>query len=227
MLKEVYILRGLPGEDYDGFRDRITSLSGEVLDLHKPGTLKINLTLKAPPAISVIPFKRKKIALLSVTRSPAGPIEGLTSSVGFAGAYAVDEAVPVAYEKTWADGEATPGACLLTLFHSKAGIDRETFLKRWHEGHTPLSLKLHPLWNYNRNVVSRILSSDSEHYDGIVEEQFRKASDLLNPLIFFGPPLKVPIHMYKVLTDTRSFIDMKKIETYLTTEIHLKSKESL
>jgi len=223
MPKEIYILNGLPGEDYPGFRNRIITLSNDLMDRYKPDTLKINLTLKASPGISIIPFKRKKIAVLSVTRSSSENMDLLTAAEGFRGGYVVEEAIPVAYEKTWKDGEDTPGECLLTLFHSKPGLDRDTFLKRWHEGHTPLSLKLHPLWNYNRNVVSGSLGSDSVHYDGIVEEQFRKASDLLNPFVFFGPPLNVPKHMYQVLMDTRSFIDMKRIETYLSTEIHLKS----
>ena len=223
MPKEIYILNALPEEDYSGFRNRILKLSSDLLDRYKPDTLRVNLTLKAPPGISIIPFKRKKIAVLSLTRSSAEPMDLLTAADGFRGGYRVEEAIPVAYEKTWKDGEATPGECLLSLFHSKPGLDRDIFLKRWHEGHTPLSLKLHPLWNYNRNVVSGTLGKDSVSYDGIVEEQFRKASDLLNPFVFFGPPLKVIIHMYQVLVDTRSFIDMKRIETYLSTEIHLKS----
>jgi len=135
----------------------------------------------------------------------------------------LEEAIPVSYAKTWKDGEPTPGVCLLTLFHKKPGLDQETFINRWHHSHTPLSLRLHPLWNYNRNVVSSAISEGSSWYDGIVEEQFQKPSDLLNPLVFFGPPLKVLLHMYEVLKDTRSFIDMRKIETYLTTEIHFKS----
>lgn len=223
MHKEIYILHGLPGEDYIGFRKRISGLCTDLLERFKPESLKINLTVKAPPLISVIPFKRKKIAVLSLKHSSSSPMEVLLEADGFTGGYMVEEAIPVAYEKTWVDGDVTPGECLLTLFHSKAGIGRETFLKRWHEGHTPLSLKLHPLWNYNRNVVTSSMGEGAVWYDGIVEEQFRKASDLLNPLVFFGPPLKVPLHMYQVLMDTRSFIDMKKIETYLTTEIHLKS----
>jgi hypothetical protein len=76
-------------------------------------------------------------------------------------------------------------------------------------------------------VVTDTLKGDSKWYDGIVEEQFKKPSDLLNPLIFFGPPLKVPLHMYQVLMDTRSFIDMKLIETYMTVEIHFKSPGKL
>ena len=151
---------------------------------------------------------------------PASEYEGITQHIG---AYEVNEAIPVSYSKTWKDGEPTPGECLLTLFHSKPNLDRETFISRWHDGHTPLSLKLHPLWNYNRNVVEAVLTKDSVWYDGIVEEQFQKPSDLLNPFVFFGPPRKVPIHMYQVWMDTKSFIDMRRIETYLATEIHLKS----
>jgi hypothetical protein len=223
MLKEVYILNHLPSEDYISFKERIFDLSKEVLDQFEPETLKICLTLKRPPLISVIPFKKKKVAVLSVTRKSGSHMDLITNAEGYTGGYQVEEAVPVSYSRSWKDGEPTPGECLLTLLHRKPGIDQETFVKRWHQGHTPLSLKLHPLWNYNRNVVLSVLTEDSVWYDGIVEEQFQKSSDLLNPLVFFGPPHKVPLHMYQVLMDTRSFIDMKRIETYLATEIHFKS----
>lgn len=223
MLKEIYILNGLPSEDYNSFRNRILKLSNDLLEQQRPDALKVCLTVKAPPRISVIPFKRRKVAVLSLFRKEDSGSDLITNTEGFRGGYLVEEAIPVAYKKTWSDGDPTQGECLLTLFHRKPGVDQDTFLQRWHDGHTPLSLRLHPLWNYNRNVVSGSLTSSSEWYDGIVEEHFRKASDLLNPFIFFGPPLKVPLHMYQVFMDTRSFIDMRRIETYLTTEIHLKS----
>jgi len=223
MYKEVYILKGLSTEDYNSFKDRIFKLSNSLVKKHGPEALKTCLTLKPPPSISVIPFKREKIAVISVTRNTNSAIDLIKKSEGYAGGYAVDEAIPVAYNKDWEDGSPTPGVCLLTLFHKKRGLDQPTFINRWHMGHTPLSLRLHPLWNYNRNVVNSILSEDSKWFDGIVEEQFKKASDILNPFIFFGPPLKVPLHMYQVWSDTRSFIDMKRIETYLTVEFHFKS----
>ena len=223
MYKEVYILKGIAAEDYTGFKNRIFNLSNSVAEQYGPEALKTCLTLKPPPLISVIPFKRKKIAVLSVTRNTNSSIDLITQAEGYVGAYVVEEALPVAYKKDWEDGSPTPGVCLLTLFHKKPGLDQETFINRWHHSHTPLSLRLHPLWNYNRNVVNSTLTGNSKWYDGIVEEQFKKPSDLLNPLIFFGPPLKVPLHMYQVLMDTRSFIDMKHIETYLTVEIHFKS----
>lgn len=223
MQKEIYILNGHRAESYNDFKNRIFDLSNAVRESYVPETLKTCLTVKAPPRISVIPFKRDKVAVLSVTRAAGNRMDLIRQSAGYLGSYLVEEAIPVAYNKNWEDGTPTPGACLLTLFHKKPGLDQGSFIRRWHEGHTPLSLRLHPLWNYNRNVVQRTIDEDSRWYDGIVEEQFRKDSDLLNPIVFFGPPLKVPLHMYRVLMDTRSFIDMRRIETYLATEFHFKS----
>jgi hypothetical protein len=223
MQKEIYILKSRLSEDYNSFKERICNLSNTLLERYRPSALKTCLTTRRPPLISVIPFKREKIAVLSVSRDTDSSLDLIKRSEGYTGGYLVEEAIPVAYNKEWKDGTPTPGVCLLTLFHKKPGLDQPTFIHRWHDGHTPLSLRLHPLWNYNRNVVTVTMNGESKGYDGIVEEHFKRAPDLLNPLIFFGPPLKVPLHMYQVLKDTRSFIDMRNIETYLATEIHFKS----
>lgn len=225
MQKEVYIFRGQSSESYKSFSKRMYELGNTLLEKLGPHALKASLTTRRPPRISIIPFKKDKIAVFSL-RGRKGDDTGFLSEIqGFDGGYQVEEAIPVAYEKTWEDRNPTPGECLLTLFHKKADLDYEVFIRRWHEGHTPLSLKLHPLWNYVRNVVEKKTSEHGAWYDGIVEEQFKKGSHLLNPLIFFGPPLKVPWHMMQVLTDTKSFIDMKRIETYLTTEVHFLSDQ--
>ena len=134
------------------------------------------------------------------------------------------EALPVSYRKNWNDGEATPGACLLTLFSKKRNIDYETFINRWHNGHTPLSLRIHPLWNYVRNEVKEVLTKESPKFNGIVEEQTRMAADLLNPFRFFGNPLIIIPRMITVYADTKSFIDYGTMETYLAAEYHIKSK---
>ena len=223
MHKEIYILKSQSSEDYMSFKNRIFNLSNASVEQYMPESMKACLTVKPPPRISVIPFKREKIAVLSLFRNTKSSMDLITQAAGYSGSYVVEEAIPVAYKKEWEDGSPTPGVCLLILFHKKPGLDQETFISRWHHGHTPLSLRLHPLWNYNRNVVNSVLNEDTKWYDGIVEEQFQKHSDLLNPFVFFGPPLKVPLHMVQVLKDTRSFIDMRTIETYLTTEIHFKS----
>jgi len=221
MRKEIYLLRGIEKEDHAQFTARMLETVKETANLVNPEKIKVTLTQKAPPKISVIPFKKSKIAVISVYRYNSESIDFLKSAPGYSGSFIVDEALPVSYEKTWTDGEPTPGACLLTLFHRKPGIDYDTFINRWHNSHTPMSLKIHPLWDYNRNVVLQKLCDHPAWYDGIVEEHTRTRKELLNPFRFFGGGLEIPGNMIAVYRDTASFLDYKKIETYLTTEYHI------
>ena len=223
MNKEIYLIQGSARESYQDFKNRIFKrVSFLVKDLN-PEALKLSITGTAPPRITVIPFSRSKIAAISIYKSNPEPVEELRKSDGFYGAYRVTEAMPVAYKKNWEDGEPTPGACMLTLFSKKKSIDYTSFIQRWHNGHTPLSLKIHPLWNYVRNVVDKTLFEDSAHFDGIVEEQVQKKRDLLNPFLFFGNPLIIIPRMLIVYSDTRSFIDYPGMEIYLATEYHIKT----
>jgi hypothetical protein len=97
-------------------------------------------------------------------------LRGAATSVS---GYAVEEAYPVNYDKSWPDGEPTPSPILLTMLHKKAGVSTQEFIARWHDGHTPLSLQIHPLWYYQRNVIREPLIEGSEHSDGIVIEACR------------------------------------------------------
>ena len=154
MNKEIYLVRGTDQESYQEFYNRIFNLTSVLAKELNPEALKFTITEMAPPGITIIPFRRSKIAAISVYKSNPEPVEELRKAEGFYGAYRVTEALPVAYQKNWKDGEPTPGACLLTLFSKKKNIDYNTFIHRWHNGHTPLSLRIHPLWNYVRNVVN-------------------------------------------------------------------------
>ncbi len=223
MNKEIYLIRGNEPESYRDFKSRILDLAYSLVNELNPDALKFTLTVKAPPAITIIPFRRSKIAAISIYKNNAYPIDKLRKAAGFYGAYRVTEALPVTYKKVWKDAEVTPGACLLTLFSKKKNIDYKTFINRWHNGHTPLSLRIHPLWNYVRNVVNERITEDSASFDGIVEEQVRKASDLLNPFRFFGNPLVIIPRMLMVYSDTKSFIEYEGMETYLAEEYHMKS----
>jgi hypothetical protein len=223
MRKEIYLISGLENETYEGFSDRILALAKEISIRDEVHQLKVSFTNSPPPKISIIPFKKKKIAAFSLYKNTEELIDLLIQSKGFSGAYSVDEVVPVNYEKTWNDLTFTPGICLFTLFKQKEGISYDQFIDTWHNSHTPLSLKIHPLWNYNRNVVSNKLTSSTFPWDGIVEEQFRTVSDLLNPIKFFGNPLVMPYRMWQVYSDTQSFLDYKSIEPYYASELFIKS----
>jgi hypothetical protein len=193
-------------------------ITNSLLEKANPKALKITLTENSPPKVSIIPFRKNKVAVISVVSENSQTIKEISGLDGFSGAWVVTEALPVKYEISWNKKEKTPGACLLTLFKQRKDIDYNTFIDRWHNSHTPLSLKIHPLWHYNRNVLDGKLTENSEGWDGIVEEHCKTASELLNPLKFFGGPLKMLPNMLKVYTDTKSFLDYKTIETYLVSE---------
>ena len=222
-IKQIYLIRGEKDETYSSFKNRIKNELTPLITNDEIHKLSYTITEAAPPKIAIIPFSKQKIVSITVKKNDKKLVESITKMKGFNGAYSVTEALPVAYEKTWGDGEKTPGVCLLTLFKRKKGIDQNTFLDRWHNSHTPLTLKIHPLWHYNRNVVKQKLIDDSFSWNGIIEEHTRTRSELLNPFKFFGNPLVVIQRMIIVYKDTKSFLDYDTIETYLVKEYHLKS----
>jgi hypothetical protein len=222
MRKDIYLIRGLKTESYKDFKKRIfdelNSISGN------SSAIKLTITEEPSPSISVIPFYKSKIAAISIyNQQDNDPDYTLLKQKGFTGIYSVTEALPVAYDKTWNDGEITPGVCLLTLFRKRINIDYDTFINRWHNGHTPLSLKIHPLWHYNRNVVMDQPPENGEKFDGIVEEHCRSRSELFNPFKFFGNPLVIVPRMLQVYFDVKSFLDYSSIESYLVSEYYIKS----
>jgi hypothetical protein len=222
MNKEIYLIRGKDNESYSDFKIRIDNIVSSLNTTLEPEAIKFTITVKAPPRISIIPFSKKKIAVISLYNPHKLIPEFIQQVDGFRGCYRVTEALPVAYHVKWQPREATPGTCLLTLFRKKKNIDYPTFIHRWYNVHTPHSLIIHPLWNYARNEVNEKLYPDSSVFDGIVEEQVRVESDLLNPFRFWGNPIVIIPRMIKELFDTKSFIDYKSMETYQATEYLVK-----
>lgn len=134
--------------------------------------------------------------------------------------YAVSEAIPLAYaDRDWPDGERTPGACLVSTFVRRPELDRDEFLRRWHQGHTPLSLEIHPLWSYVRNVVEATLTPGAPEWEGIVEEQVRELADLTDPIRWYGSQENYE----RGLADAQSFIDFDRMECQLMSEYILRS----
>jgi hypothetical protein len=215
MTKQISIIRGKDNETYDAFNIRIKDLISKIGD---PSYLHYTITLSPPPKRSVIPFRKDKIALISVKSKDEENFEIFNDAEGYSGTFRVIEALPIAYTKDWADGEETPGVCLLTLFRMKKGINRQSFIDRWHNGHTPLTLKIHPIYHYNRNEVREVYGDPPVKYDGIVEEHCRTPQELFNPFKFFAKSGFAPINMIKTYFDVNSFIDYKSIETYLVRE---------
>jgi hypothetical protein len=209
-----------------------------VLDGVAPGLLddgvprlKATLTSADPPRLSVVPLSRERLALLSLwdERDPAEAAAHWTARIAaLAGplrleGYRVQEALPRAYDRGWPDGVQTPGVGLLTLFRRRPGLSDEELFRRWHGGHSPLSLRVHPLWCYVRNVVEGPVVDGAPPLTGIVEEHFRAAADLLSPVRLFGGPLRMIPNMARIGLDIHGFIDLTTLVSYLVSEHWLRS----
>lgn len=227
MAKHQYVVRAPGGQSYGAFRQEVLkTMAPALMDL---GSFRLKVTIadRAPPRFTVFPFRRDCVAVVSVAGEALPAVSECAEILRKPGhelaAYSVIEALPCAYQKDWPDGTVTPGVDLLTLFRRKPGQGEREFLTCWHDGHTPLTLRTHPVWNYVRNLVHEPILEGSPSLDGIVEEHFRTSSDLLNPARFFGGFASMVPNMVRVALDIRKFIDLKTIETYLATEVHLRS----
>jgi hypothetical protein len=221
----MFVLRG-NGESHASWGRRMRDeVSAQLLQLG-PSKLQLTVTEAPPPKLSLFPFKRQPIAIFNVydeADDPSRYVEALQSAASSVSGYEVDEAYPVAYDRVWKDGEPTPSPILLTMLRKKAGVTSDEYIRRWHGGHTPLSLQIHPLWYYQRNVIHKAVTDGADPSDGIVLEACRTRGDLLNPARFFGGALEMVPNMLRVANDIKGFLDMKKTETFYATEYHLRS----
>lgn len=223
-MRVLYLIRGDDSENLISFRDRILDFTRRSL-VPLASTVVIAVTEEKPSLLSVIPFRKDPIALVSlggVDKNADWP----KPPPGFSGAFQSDVTFPVEHRRDWSLGERSPGAGLLTLFRKRRRLTDEEFISRWYDGHTPLTLEVHPNAGYVRNRITGPYNDAGPtvpEWDGIVEEQYDPAADLLNPIRFFGGTLwKMPTTMFRVFRDVLGFIDYSSIHTWLTAEYRLK-----
>jgi hypothetical protein len=193
-----------------------------------PEKLKVDITEPKRPKISVLPLKKRPLVMISVWDSSAERVEQWRAELAVSNwkvaGYQVTESTPKAYAKNWDDGQASPGIVMLTLMRKNNRLSYEQFMKEWFEHHTPnVALKVHPLWNYIRNVVDSVVVEGSPPLDGIVEEHCLKRGDVTNPVRYFGGALKMIPNMIKVGMHANKFLDISAVENYLLTEYHIRS----
>lgn len=223
MGKIVFILKGDKNEPVARFRQRVVDrFLPEILG-NGDRRCKLTMTAVDPPRLSITPYKKERLAMISLWEaSPSRESQRVNRACrawdGPCHGYRVNETIPLAYERTWPAGTETPGLGLLTLFRSRQGLEKDEFLRRWHDGHSPLGMEVHPLWNYVRNVVQDQLVPGSPRCDGIVEEHCRTPQELLNPVRFFGGPLRMIPNMARIGLDIRKWMDFGSIENYLVSE---------
>lgn len=96
-------------------------------------------------------------------------------------AYHVQQGIQRDYERSWPDGERSPGVKMVYPVVRKEGITREQFAEHWLQKHVPLVLKyMNGISRYVTNVVVRRVGKAPE-IDGIVELTFFNPDDLKGP----------------------------------------------
>jgi hypothetical protein len=133
--------------------------------------------------------------------------------------YLVTESVPRDFDRRdWPDLVRSPGLVMISVFPQPERLSRAEFIARWHGSHTPLSLEVHPLWRYVRNVVARTLTPGAAELAGIVEEHVREAADLLEPARFYGGAERAGANMRRILDDAKSFLDLERVTSVVTSQ---------
>lgn len=171
----------------------------------------VHTTQVTPPRVALVPFRRTPMALVSLTGSEAALTaarEALVHLPGRLEGWAVDESVPV-------PESPSARATLVTLFRRHPRVDEATFFRRWHDEHTPMTLEIHPVVGYVRNVVRRTLTTGAPHWDGIVTEDFADVRDVTT-LRLFGTGPRALWNVLRVGRHVSSFLDLGTIETYLS-----------
>jgi hypothetical protein len=136
--------------------------------------------------------------------------------------YLVTESVPLRCpDRTWADGERSPGVTLWTAFPKPERLGDEAFYAHWYGSHTPLSFEIHPLWQYVRNAVARPLTPGAPPFRAIVEERFRSIDEILDLRRFFGGDLA---NVKRAMDDLAAFTDMTTMNTVPMSEYVVKSE---
>ena len=227
MTKRIYLIRSPKEREFHIFKSNIfDKLVPQLLQLN-PEKLKISITDFTQPRFTILPLKSTGLAMISVWGELADCnkciYEGMVGYSEKAAGYRVAESIPVAYEKVWDDGNASPGAVLLTLMKKNTDLSYEQFMSEWFGHHTPMALRIHPLWNYIRNVVEELLIEDSPPLDGIVEEHFRSLQDITNPVRFFGGAFNMFPNILKVWRHSNKFLELSATENYLMREYHIRS----
>lgn len=226
MEKLVYLLWRDPREPGEVFAKRLLASAGPELVRRGARSLELHVADAPGDLHATVPIRDERDAIAAAAsfwlpsvdeRAPFERVlaEASTRSAG----YLVTESVPRDLAaRDWPLGARSPGLVMISVFPQPSRLSRDEFIARWHGSHTPLSLEVHPLWRYVRNVVARKLAAGVPDYAGIVLEQVREPADLLDPARFYGGRERMAENMKRILDDARSFLDLEDVMSVVTSE---------
>ncbi|TPG33834.1 hypothetical protein EAH80_15560 [Mycobacterium hodleri] len=223
------MLRGAAGDDSWCTRLR-TEVADDLLALGAPG-LVINvrdapvadslmtLTTLDPPVVAFVAIWTEQ----SYGSHVLGALDRLAGECDRADAYLVTESAPLPPPPT-ALGTRTPGFANVALLRRPDDLDEETWLTRWHVGHTPVAIATQSTFGYTQNAVVRGLTSGAPAVDAIVEELF-PIEAVGNLHAFFGAADDEDLsnRMNRMVASTSAFGANQNVDTVPTSRYVMRS----
>ncbi len=223
MQKTIYCIRAVDSIDQAHFKNVIFS---ELLPRLKDGPfihIKLGITEIQLPRFTLVPFDRSCFVMISLwAEKPCEELLDDMQAYGEVWAYTVNESAPLTYDKTWGDGEASPGVVLLTALKKNPNMEQQEFMHQWHDLHSPKAMRIHPMCGYIRNVCEDKILASSPDFEGFVEEYYRDVSDIYNPVKMFGGGLIWLKNIVEIGLHVKHFLDLPNLKNYLLTEYHIR-----
>ncbi len=230
----LYILWRPADQSVNDFKGALLNHTGPQLISYTPLFRKITIRVIDPAIKSITLRERPRnsdgailSALISVVLDKNDTGGGLNIAAiidptgNYVAGYKTAVTIPREYDKNWDDGDVSPGIVLISFFRRLPGISDEEFKSHWFCSHTPLSLEVHPLFRYERNVIKGMITQNAPDYEGIVPENLREVKDLTNIKRFLGG--KLVRNGIRINIDFKRFIDNSTIEVAAMREYVLRS----
>jgi len=180
------------------------------------GSVHVRATGADAETAALYDTERDADALLTLRGAAAADVLGHfepPTGARLVGAYRAEEIVRRDYERTWGDGEPSPGLSLVCLVRRKPDLSWQAYSDHWRDNHGPLALRRQPgFWRYVQNHVHERLTPDTPDFDGIGELHFRTAQDSLDGMF------DSPEGQEEIIADTFRFMDNQRSTTIPTVE---------
>ena len=222
-MEKVIVALRRPDADDDWVGRLRGPVAEALLDLDLPGlTLNIRdgavrdslmtLTTLDPPVqgfVSMWTHQYYGAAVEAALKMLAGEAAGLA-------AYLVTESVPMPPPPS-PPAERAPGMANMALLRRPAELDPQTWLRRWHQDHTPVAIATQSTFGYVQNYVVRPLTAEAPPLSAIVEELFPiEAVGSLHAFFGAADDADLTDRMSKMIASTSAFganVDVDTVPT--------------
>lgn len=135
---------------------------------------------RAPDAVASLWVEADLLPLLrrALDGEVGGMLPPLPAGAEQLWAWRVNEVRQIVYDRSWPDGEQSPGFANVSLLRPAAGRSHEACSKHWELRHGPLAKRVHVgLWGYVQNHVLEALGPAGRDVFGVGVLHFRNQRD--------------------------------------------------